>query len=110
DNSPAGDPLEASPAAFDFPVATRDRGPFNTHRGFRVSSREADMDDFRPPWFLRNRHIQTILGHLWSGPRFREPTRRHRVAVSEGDQLVVHDSAPAGWQPGDPIAVLIHGL
>src|SRR5688500_8902690 len=68
------------------------------------------MEEFLTPWFLRTRHVQTILGHLWSGPRFREPTRPHRVALDEGDQLVVHDSTPASWQTGDPIAVLIHGL
>lgn len=68
------------------------------------------MNDFRPPWYLRNRHVQTLLGHLWSGPRFRGPTQRHLVAVSDGDQLVIHDSTPQGWRTGDPIGVLIHGL
>jgi predicted alpha/beta-fold hydrolase len=65
---------------------------------------------FRPPWLLRNRHVQTILGHFLSGPPVRHPTRKHRVAVSDGDQLVLHDAVPDGWQTGDRLAVLIHGL
>ncbi|HKB37078.1 MAG TPA: alpha/beta fold hydrolase [Gemmataceae bacterium] len=65
---------------------------------------------FRPLWLLRNRHVQTILGHLLSGPPVRHPTQKHRVPVSDGDQLVLHDSIPDGWRPGDRIAVLIHGL
>jgi predicted alpha/beta-fold hydrolase len=68
------------------------------------------MDDFCPPWLLRNRHLQTLIGHLWSGPPFREPSHKHRVPLGDGDQLVAHDSTPAAWRSGDPIAVLVHGL
>ncbi len=69
-----------------------------------------DQDGFRPPFFLRNRHVQTILGHLWAGPRFRHRTIKHLVPLSEGDRLVIHDATPARWHDGAPIAVLIHGL
>src|SRR5262245_55011140 len=68
------------------------------------------MNDFRPPWFLRNRHLQTLIGHLWAGPRFRHPPRKHVLTVSEGDHVVLHDSTPPTWKPGDPVAVLVHGL
>lgn len=59
---------------------------------------------------MRNRHVQTILGHLWVGPQFRHPTVRHLVPVVDGDQLVLHDALPERWRRGDPIAVLLHGL
>lgn len=65
---------------------------------------------FRPPWPLRNRHVQTVLGHLLSGPPFRGPTVKRLVSVSGGDRIVLHDSTPTGWQPGGRIAVLVHGL
>src|SRR5215510_7652822 len=67
-------------------------------------------DGFRPPLLLRNRHVQTIIGHLWCGPRFRHPTQKHIVSLADGDRLVLHDAVPEGWLPGLPIAVLIHGL
>jgi predicted alpha/beta-fold hydrolase len=59
---------------------------------------------------LRNRHVQTIVGHLWSGPRFRHPTRKHVLSLADGDRLVLHDAEPTGWPPGQPISVLVHGL
>ena len=65
---------------------------------------------FRPPWPLRNRHVQIVLGHLLSGPAFRSPTVKRLVQVSGGDRIVLHDSTPAGWQSGGRIAVLVHGL
>jgi predicted alpha/beta-fold hydrolase len=66
--------------------------------------------DFRPPWWLRNGHLQTIAGHLLSGPPFLHPTRKHRVTLADGDQLVLHDARPEKWQSGDPIVTLVHGL
>jgi predicted alpha/beta-fold hydrolase len=65
---------------------------------------------FRPPWLLRNQHVQTILGHLLRGPAFRQPTVKRLVTVSGGDRIVLHDAMPPGWQPGDRIAILVHGL
>jgi predicted alpha/beta-fold hydrolase len=67
-------------------------------------------DAFLPPWFLRNRHVQTLLGHFLPGPPFRQPTVRRLVPVSGGDRIVLHDSMPPAWNPGDPVAVLVHGL
>jgi uncharacterized protein len=67
-------------------------------------------DAFRPFWLLRNRHVQTVLGHLLTGPRVRHPVQKHVVPVSDGDALMLHDLVPEGWQPGDRIAVLVHGL
>jgi predicted alpha/beta-fold hydrolase len=68
------------------------------------------MTDFRPLPFLGNPHVQTLLGALLPGPRFLHATREHRVPLLDGDQLVLHDSIPAGWREGERIALLIHGL
>jgi predicted alpha/beta-fold hydrolase len=32
------------------------------------------------------------------------------IALTDGDRLAVHDSVPASWQPGNGVAVLVHGL
>ena len=71
-----------------------------------MSAPSPSDNGFRPLWLLRNRHVQTILGHLLSGPPVRHPTQKHRVPVSDGDQLVLHDSIPEGWRPGDRIRPL----
>jgi predicted alpha/beta-fold hydrolase len=44
------------------------------------------------------------------GPRFRVPSVYHEVPVDEGDQLGVLDSVPSSWEPGGPVALLVHGL
>src|SRR5689334_24704012 len=38
---------------------------------------------FRPPWWFRNAHVQTIWGPLFRRHRIR--WRRERVATSDGD-------------------------
>jgi predicted alpha/beta-fold hydrolase len=63
------------------------------------------------PWFwLRNPHVQTILAVVGKGSAFPHTTIRRRVRLADGDQLVLHDTAPPSWRSGNPIAVLVHGL
>jgi predicted alpha/beta-fold hydrolase len=65
---------------------------------------------FEPhPWF-RGGHVQTIVGRYLPGRRLRLPSTYHEIDVDEGDRLSVLVSTPDGWSPGDPTALLIHGL
>jgi predicted alpha/beta-fold hydrolase len=68
------------------------------------------MTDFRPLPFLGNRHLQTVLGTWLPGPEPRLATREQLVGLPDGDRLVLHDSTSARWRPGDPVALLVHGL
>src|SRR5262245_15371115 len=68
------------------------------------------MRPFRPLPFLGNPHVQTVLGNLLPAPAVAWPSRLRLVALPEGDRLVVHENTPARWQPGRPIALLVHGL
>ena len=65
--------------------------------------------DFTPlPW-LRNPHLQTVLGNLLgAGPAVR--SMPHVVALPDGDRVVLHETMPAAWQPGRPMVLLVHGL
>jgi predicted alpha/beta-fold hydrolase len=67
-------------------------------------------ETFRPWLWLRNPHLQTILGVYWKGKAFPHATTRRRVRLVDGDQLVLHDTVPPAWQPTDPVALLVHGL
>jgi predicted alpha/beta-fold hydrolase len=67
-------------------------------------------ETFCPPFWCRNPHVQTILGVYWKGSGFPHPSTRRRVRLPDGDQLVMHDTTPPGWRPGEPIAVVVHGL
>ncbi len=73
-------------------------------------------DPFRPPWLFRNGHVQTLAGMYvyapWAGRQHLSPRPPNvgEVLLSDGDRLVYHDECPAGWQPGDRVALLLHGL
>src|SRR5262245_24092122 len=66
--------------------------------------------EFKPLPFLGNPHVQTVLGSLFRGPRLKSPSEERRVTLADGDQLLLHDSVPLGWQSGGRVALLIHGL
>jgi predicted alpha/beta-fold hydrolase len=71
---------------------------------------ETSVPPFEPHPLLRGGHIQTIAGRYLLGPRVRLASCPHEVRLEDGDGLSVLESIPSGWVPGDPAAVLIHGL
>src|SRR3989449_11215004 len=62
---------------------------------------------FRPAWWLRNRHAQTVWGLLTR--RDDVPFRRERVATPDGD-FVDLDWLDAPTAPGAPLLLVLHGL
>ena len=65
---------------------------------------------FHPRILLRNPHLQTLAEAIFPEKRSIEGAVQHRVSVSDGDQVVVHDDCPADWSDGDPLVLLLHGL
>ena len=65
---------------------------------------------FRPHPLLRGGDFQTLAGAYLPGPRCIYKAQQRLVALPDGDRLVLHDDCPAAWQPGDRVALLIHGL
>jgi predicted alpha/beta-fold hydrolase len=65
---------------------------------------------FRPLPLLSNPHVQTLLGAWLSGPACPPPRRVQVVWLPDGDGLMLYDNVPAGWRPGGPVALLVHGL
>jgi predicted alpha/beta-fold hydrolase len=51
-----------------------------------------------------------VLAAFWKSCAFPHVTIRRRVRLHDGDQLVMHDTAPSAWRDGGPIAMLVHGL
>ena len=63
-------------------------------------------DPFRPAWFARNRHLQTMWGKLFRRP-LPLPLHEEQWAMPDGDRVRLHRlSAP----PGQPRLLLLHGL
>ncbi|QDU78808.1 Arylesterase [Polystyrenella longa] len=65
---------------------------------------------FKPARLLRNPHLQTILPAFFTELLPAYAARQHRINLSDGDQVVLHDDEPEQWQDGDPIVLMTHGL
>jgi predicted alpha/beta-fold hydrolase len=65
---------------------------------------------FSPLLGLANPHLQTVVGNLLPGrpPPLQSTVRP--VQLPDGDTLLVYDSVPRTWSPGDWVALLVHGL
>jgi predicted alpha/beta-fold hydrolase len=66
--------------------------------------------EFRPLPFLANPHLQTILGTFLRDCDLKTTYRELHLQLPDGDQLLVYDSQPPRWQPGDAMVLLVHGL
>ena len=62
---------------------------------------------YRPPWWYRGRHLQTLWGPLLR-PGGRPEVRRERVETPDGD--FVDLDWLAGRERGAPLVVILHGL
>src|SRR5689334_10592003 len=69
-----------------------------------------EVPPFVPHPWLRNGHLQTVVGRYLAGKRVSLPSRYEEIQVGAGDRVTVLESSPAGWCHGDPLALLVHGL
>jgi predicted alpha/beta-fold hydrolase len=73
-------------------------------------TRNHRANSFRPLPLLGNPHVQTVLANALPGWSLRYPSEERQVALPDGDQLLVHDSAPNDWSEQGRVAILVHGL
>src|SRR5262249_22669515 len=65
---------------------------------------------FEPLGPFSRGHQQTLAAYCpWTWQRAGQ-ARQHRVALADGDQVVLHDDCPGGWRPGHGVALLVPGL
>lgn len=64
---------------------------------------------FRPAWWLRNPHAQTVFSSFF---RRRPHLLRERevLLLPDGDFLDIDWHKPEAWRPDHPIVLIIHGL
>lgn len=64
---------------------------------------------FRPAWWLRNAHAQTLFSTF-----FRRPPQlvreREVMALSDGDFIDLDWHTPQGWNESTPLVLIVHGL
>lgn len=84
--------------------------PKQTVDDYRSMVRSSIELPFEPHPFLRNPHAQTVAAVYLPGKKYPYRARHHAVSLADGDQIVLHDDCPTAWQPGDRVALLLHGL
>lgn len=65
---------------------------------------------FKPTWWVRGGHAQTIVGSQWPQRLREEQAMIRTVDLGDGDAVALHDDTPKGWQPGGNVIVMAHGV
>ena len=65
-------------------------------------------DAFRPPWWARNGHLQTVWGPLFRTDRL--PLRRERLSTPDGDFVDLDWLDAEEDAAGAPTLLVLHGL
>ncbi len=65
---------------------------------------------FRPPWWLKGAHAQTLAAAFWPARLDEHRAVERLVGLTDGDVVVVHEDCPVGWPSGGRVALLAHGL
>jgi predicted alpha/beta-fold hydrolase len=71
-----------------------------------------EPEQFRPPWYLRNGHIQTILTGFYKPKPPMPPTIEHKIAMGEFGYSLVYENTPMrpnAESEGEAV-LLLHGL
>jgi predicted alpha/beta-fold hydrolase len=83
---------------------------FSSRALYGWSSTPSGVPPFEPHPLARGAHAQTILGWYVGGDRLPLAAAAHQVMLPDGDQLLVLESVPRGWEAPMPAAILVHGL
>lgn len=65
---------------------------------------------FRPHPLVRGGHAQTLVGFYLPGKVTPYRATPHRLALPDGDTLILHDDCPPDWRPHARTVLLVHGL
>lgn len=68
------------------------------------------VPEFVPARGLRSANLQTVGASLFPGNTRLNGTLERHLRLDDGDLLVLHDDTPVGWERGDHVALLLHGL
>ncbi|MEM8943610.1 MAG: alpha/beta fold hydrolase [Planctomycetota bacterium] len=66
--------------------------------------------NFQPHPLVKNGHLQSIVGIHWPTGAPPYQAKQHVVALDDGDQIVLHEDAPADLAENAPMVLLVHGL
>lgn len=65
---------------------------------------------FIPHPLITTGHLQTVCSPYLPGQSRPYQAKQHVVELPDSDRVVLHDDCPADWNPGDRVALLLHGV
>lgn len=68
------------------------------------------VPEFVPARGLGSANLQTVCASFFPGNTQIEGTLQRHLRLDDGDLLVLHDDTPRGWERGDHVVLLLHGL
>ena len=74
-----------------------------------MKSNKTDVS-FRPPWWMKNPHVQTILPTVLPQKLADHKAKLHKIELTDGDAIALHEDCPKEWLAGGKVAILSHGL
>lgn len=79
-------------------------------QGAPLGKQPTDLSEFKPAWWLRNCHLQTILAK-YLAPKRTLPLTAERFSLADGDELMLNWTvAPSQIMADQPIVMILHGL
>ncbi len=66
--------------------------------------------NFRPPWYLRNGHVQTLITGFYRPLATLPVATVHRVPIEPWGHMLIHENKPERADPDRPAVLLLHGL
>ncbi len=71
-----------------------------------------EPEQFRPPWYLRNGHVQTILTGFYKPKPALPPSIEHKIPMGDKGYSLVYENVPCRPDPLhlDEAVLLLHGL
>jgi predicted alpha/beta-fold hydrolase len=68
------------------------------------------LADFRPPWYLRTGHVQTLITGFFRPIAPLAPAVTHRIEIGDTGAMLIHENAPENLDESRPSVLLLHGL
>ncbi|MFO0011228.1 MAG: YheT family hydrolase [Planctomycetota bacterium] len=70
----------------------------------------ASPEAYRPPWYLRSGHFQTLITGFYRPLAQLPPAIVHRIEIGEFGAMLIHENAPEAPADDAPSVLLLHGL
>jgi predicted alpha/beta-fold hydrolase len=74
------------------------------------ASPHVGLADYRPPWYLRSGHVQTLITGFYRPIADLTPAVTHRIPIGDRGAMLIHENLPEEPVADRASVLLLHGL